>query len=113
MDQILTSFMSTIWSFCSGAIARFSARILFSRCLVSSVTDMAKVQEWFGMREDKLQSRIHEDGVVTEEFSEGRQRSLQQHIYKANDPGPEAERSMSFYHKARFDHQLFFVLFLF
>ena len=69
----------------------------------SSVTDILKVQEWFGMREDKLQSRLHEGGVVTEEFSEGRQRSLQQHIYKANFPGPEADRSMSFYHKARFD----------
>jgi len=69
----------------------------------NEMTNMSKVQEWFGMREDKLQSRLHEGGVVTEEFSEGRQRSLQQHIYKANDPGPEAERSMSFYHKARVD----------
>jgi len=67
------------------------------------MTDMSKVQEWFGMREDKLQSRLHEGGVVTEEFSEGRVRSLQQHIYKANFPGPEADRSMAFYHKARVD----------
>jgi len=59
------------------------------------------VQEWYANREDKLQTRVHEGGLITENFAEGRPRSLKEHIYKANFPGPEADRTMLFYDKAR------------
>uniref|UniRef100_H2YT25 Coiled-coil domain-containing protein 135 n=1 Tax=Ciona savignyi TaxID=51511 RepID=H2YT25_CIOSA len=69
----------------------------------NELTDLNKVQEWYENREDKLVTRIHQDGLITEDFVEGRPRSLQQHLYKANNPGPEAERTMTFFHKARVD----------
>ena len=68
------------------------------------VTTLKKVQEWFGNREDKLTMRLHEGGVVTEDFVEGRQRSLKQHVYKANFPGSETDRTMTFYDNARYNY---------
>ncbi|CAK8692243.1 unnamed protein product [Clavelina lepadiformis] len=69
----------------------------------NELTTLKKVQEWFGNREDKLTMRLHEGGVVTEDFVEGRQRSLKQHVYKANFPGSETDRTMTFYDNARVD----------
>ena len=65
------------------------------------MTDLEKVKEWFDNREDKLACKTHEKEEVTEDFLQGRQRSLKQHIYKANSPGVETDRTMYFYHEAR------------
>nr|XP_009860275.1 dynein regulatory complex subunit 7 [Ciona intestinalis] len=69
----------------------------------NELTDLKRVQESFENREDKLTTRVHQGGLITEDFVEGRPRSLQQHVYKASNPGPEAERTMTFFHKARVD----------
>ena len=65
------------------------------------------MNEWYENREDKLKCKTHERGQVTEDFFEGRPRSLKQHIYKANSPGVETDRTMHFYDVARYS--IFFV----
>ncbi|XP_077969696.1 dynein regulatory complex subunit 7-like [Styela clava] len=69
----------------------------------NELTDLQRVEERFANREDKLKQRKEEGGIITEEFVEGRPRSLCEHTFKAKSPNPESERVMIFYHSARVD----------
>ncbi|CAH1791154.1 unnamed protein product [Owenia fusiformis] len=69
------------------------------------LNDLLQVKEYYENRIDKLYCRVHnhQNGWVTEQFYEGRQRNLKEHRYKANAPVHETDRVMVFYSQARVD----------
>ncbi|CAH8509457.1 unnamed protein product [Dicrocoelium dendriticum] len=69
-------------------------------------TKPVEVTEKFAHRADRLMSRITipSTNEVTEHFDHGRTTShLCQHIFNRNQHGPQAARTMIFYHEARVD----------
>jgi len=81
---------------------------LITRIAIASDNElkhMVEVQEFYKNRADKLERKIHnlQTGWITEYFVPGRVQSLKEHSYKAADPGPESERIMLFYSRARVD----------
>ncbi|XP_071080586.1 dynein regulatory complex subunit 7-like [Haliotis cracherodii] len=69
------------------------------------LTDLVLVKEYYAHRKDKLHTRVHNHrtGWVTEFFNPGRVKCLKEHQYKASQPGPENERTMTFHNDARVD----------
>ncbi|XP_001632291.2 dynein regulatory complex subunit 7 [Nematostella vectensis] len=67
--------------------------------------DLLEKREVFEHRNDKLESRVYDltTGINVEIFAPGRLDCLHEHTYKANSPGPETERTMTFYASARID----------
>ncbi|XP_067680734.1 dynein regulatory complex subunit 7-like [Haliotis asinina] len=69
------------------------------------LTDLVLVKEYYAHRKDKLHTRVHNHrtGWVTEYFNPGRVKCVKEHQYKASQPGPENERTMTFHNDARVD----------
>ncbi|CAH3167529.1 unnamed protein product [Porites lobata] len=67
--------------------------------------DMIEKREVFKHRIDKLETKVHNmtTGLITEYFAPGRPDCLKEHTFKANSPGPESDRTMTFY--SRCQHQ--------
>ncbi|KAH3848102.1 hypothetical protein DPMN_090451, partial [Dreissena polymorpha] len=67
--------------------------------------DLVMTREYFDHREDKLYNRVHnhQTSWITEFFRPGRLKCLKEHMFKANSPGPESDRTMLFYSEARVD----------
>ncbi|XP_066281763.1 dynein regulatory complex subunit 7-like [Branchiostoma lanceolatum] len=67
--------------------------------------NLVSVKEWFVNRQDKLELRVHNHrtGLITEYKLQGRLDCMKEHTYKSGSPGPETDRAMVFYDKARVD----------